>query len=149
MEVILLEDVEGVGKAMEIVQVSPGYGRNYLIPKGLAIEATPANLNWRKQKLEAERQKKERVLQVARELAEHLQKTILHIPVQVGRDGQIFGSVTSLMLVQAIRQQLGYEVDRRHIELLEPVKVVGTYQAKFRLPDGNEILFTFEVVPAT
>ncbi len=147
IKLILLEDVEGVGKALDIVEVAAGYGRNYLIPSKKAIEATPQNLNWRKQLLEAEEAKKRRILEMARQLADKLSKSVLQIPVQVGRDGKIFGSITPLTIVQAIKQQFGYEVDRRYIELVEEARTVGTYQAKFILPDGSETFFVFEVVP--
>lgn len=147
MKVILLEEVEGLGKPLDIVEVSAGYGRNFLIPRKLAREVNPVSLNWRNQRLRAMEEEKRRTIEVAYQLVRKLDEQILRIPVQVGADGKIFGSVTTLTLVQAIKQQLGFEVDRRTLTLLEEVKRVGTYQAKILLPDGKEHTFVFEVVP--
>ncbi|NPA33567.1 MAG: 50S ribosomal protein L9 [Chlorobi bacterium] len=147
MPVILVEDVDNLGNKLDIVQVAAGYARNYLIPRRLAIEASERNLKWREQmlaKIEAKRQKE---LKKAEELKEILKGKVITIPVKVGSNNKIFGSVNSLLLAQALKEQTGFDVDRRNIEILEEVKTPGTYSARIKLKPDVVINFTFEVVP--
>ena len=144
--VILVEDFERLGQKFDVVTVAAGYARNYLIPKGIAIEASERNLKWREQMLAKARAQEERMRRQARKLAEMLKSTTITIPVKVGANNKIFGSVNTLLLAKAIKDQLGVEVDRRHLELLEEVKTPGVYQARLHLPPDVDETFTFEVV---
>ncbi len=145
--VILVEDVDTLGNKLDIVHVAAGYARNYLIPKRLAVEASERNLKWREQmlaKIEAERQKE---LKKAEELREVLKGKVITIPVKVGSNNKIFGSVNALLLAQALKEQTGFDVDRKNIEILEEVKTPGTYSARIKIKPDFIINFTFEVVP--
>ncbi len=145
--VILVEDVDTLGNKLDIVQVAAGYARNYLIPRRLAVEASERNLKWRDQmlaKIEAEREKE---LKKAEELREILKGKVITIPVKVGSNNKIFGSVNALLLAQALKEQTGFDVDRKKIEILEEVKTPGTYSARIKVKQDFVINFTFEVVP--
>ncbi len=145
--VILVEDVDTLGSKLDIVQVAAGYARNYLIPRRLAVEASERNLKWREQmlaKIEAEREKE---LKKAEELREILKGKVITIPVKVGSNNKIFGSVNALLLAQALKEQTGFDIDRKKIEILEEVKTPGTYSARIKVKPDFVINFTFEVVP--
>jgi large subunit ribosomal protein L9 len=129
MEVILLKDIEKLGDKHEIVKVKPGYGRNYLIPQGLAINANPVN----RKKLEgiiAEEEAKEIArLGEYKELASKLEGQSLKIGVKAGTSGKIFGSVTNVQVAAALKEQLGMDIERKKIILPEEIKEMGTYTA--------------------
>jgi large subunit ribosomal protein L9 len=126
-QAILLKDVEGLGEAGAVVDVSQGYLRNYLGPRRLAQPATPASIEVATRRREhAERaahQQEERT----RETAALLSKTVLTIPHQAGQDGRLFGSVTAKEIVDAIRQARGLRLDRRRVRLDEPIRELGTH----------------------
>lgn len=127
-EAILLKDVENVGTKGEVVDVSKGYLRNFLLPRKLAAPATKGLLaEARRSQAAVERTAAERLAQ-AREHAEQLNKTVLTISQQAGEDGRLFGSVTNGDLAEAIKEARGIDVDRRKIALEDPIKNVGTYQ---------------------
>jgi large subunit ribosomal protein L9 len=132
MEVILIQDVEGLGRRGDKAQVAPGYARNYLFPRGLALAATSAGA---KRFAELERQraaKANRERREAEKLAEALKKVTVQIPVQVGEDDRLFGSVTSADIAEAL-EAAGHKVDRRAIQLEEPLKTLGVYSIKLKL----------------
>lgn len=134
MKVILLKDVQNVGKAGEVKTVSDGYGRNFLIPRGLAIEATQgelAKLNSEKKKKE---EKEDRIKKASEELLSTLQKHHFIIKVKSGASGKLFGAVTSADIASHIKNVLGLEIDRRHIDLAENIKQTGEYKVDIKLP---------------
>ena len=132
MQVILRERIEQLGDAGEIVDVKPGYGRNYLIPKGLAYEATDAN----KRRLEAERArhaaKEAETLGEAQKRAASIEGISLTFHARAGQEGKLFGSITSADIAEKLAEQ-GVTVDRRQIELDEPIKSLGVTSVPIRL----------------
>jgi large subunit ribosomal protein L9 len=145
MEIILIQDVDNLGAAHEKVNVKNGYARNFLIPSKLAIEANPSNLKQLEEKLKQQKKKEEKLLAEVNKVIEVLKSSPLKIGAKTGTGGKIFGSVTSVQLARAIRDQKGYEIDRRRIHLLTDVKELGTYKAKVDFGHGNETEVEFEV----
>ncbi|GGK67310.1 50S ribosomal protein L9 [Rufibacter glacialis] len=147
MEVILKDDVKGVGYKNDIVSVKPGFGRNYLIPQGLAEMATPSA---RKVVAENTRQaahKAEKIQKDAQELANRIGDTLLEIPAKAGESGKIFGAVTTLQVSEALKA-LGYEVDRKRIDFDQEVKSLGEYTATINLHKEVKHQVRFNVVAA-
>jgi large subunit ribosomal protein L9 len=135
-QAILLEDVESLGEKGAVVDVSNGYLRNYLLPRKLAESATRGSIEAAAKRREvAEREAREAVDR-ARENAELLGKTVLTIPQQAGDDGRLFGSVTSQDIVDAIHEARGIHIDKRKVQLDEPIKTVGTHMVKVEVVDG-------------
>jgi len=146
MEVILLDDVLGLGEAGDIVKVKDGYGRNFLIPKGYAQLATRDGLN----RIESIRRAGEaRRLKQVSEVKDKISavdgKTIV-VPMKVGGETKIFGAVTSLLLSEMIKELFGLEIDRRYIALEEPIRFLGTYEVKLKGGTEAESTVTVEVV---
>ncbi len=132
MRIVLLKDVERVGRAGEIVKVANGFARNFLIPRGEALLATDANLahfesRRRQHEAAAEREKK-----AAEALAQELEKASLTIQARVGEEEKLFGSVTAQNIVSLLKEQ-GHDIDRRKIELEEPIRALGVYNIEIRL----------------
>jgi large subunit ribosomal protein L9 len=135
-QAILLEDVESLGEKGAVVDVSNGYLRNYLLPRKLAESATRGSIEAAAKRREvAEREAREAVDR-ARENAELLGKTVLTIPQQAGDDGRLFGSVTSQDIVDAIHEARGIHIDKRKVQLDEPIKTVGTHMVTVEVVDG-------------
>lgn len=133
MKVILLEDVKGHGVAGEVVDVSPGYARNYLLPRGLAEEATKQNLARAKNRQRAEAKKREQELKEAKELAKTLSGLTVTLTAKSGESGKLFGSITSQEIAEALKTQHGVELDRRKIVLEEPIKTLGDAELDVRI----------------
>jgi large subunit ribosomal protein L9 len=127
MKVVLLQDVKGQGKKDEIITVSDGYARNYLIPKKLAAEADAKILNDIKNKEAAKQRKIELEKKAAKETAEKLQGVIVKIKIQQGADGKFYGSVTNKDIAEALLEQHGIEIDKRKLVINDPIKAYGTY----------------------
>ncbi|MBC3541508.1 50S ribosomal protein L9 [Rufibacter sediminis] len=147
MEVILKDDVKGVGYKNDIVVVKPGFGRNYLIPQGLAEMATPSA---RKVVAENTRQaahKAEKIQKDAQDLANRIGDTLLEIPAKAGESGKIFGAVTTLQVSEALKA-LGYEVDRKRVDFDQEVKSLGEYTATLNLHKEVKHQIRFNVVAA-
>jgi len=132
MEIILRQDFEGLGTAGEIVKVKDGYGRNYLIPKGVAYIATDANKKRHESDLKQQGMRVARDKKVAEELAEKLKTISCTITVQVGEEDKLFGSVTSQNIAESLVSQ-GFEIDKRKILLEEPIKSLGIYSVPVKL----------------
>ena len=126
MKVILLADVKGTGKKNEVAEVSEGYARNFLFPRKLAVEATAAQLNSIRLKQDAQAHRKQQEKQDAQSLAQKMEGKRVKIAARVGKDGRLFGSITAKEIAQAMQQQLGMEVDRRKVELAEPIRALGS-----------------------
>ncbi len=134
MDVILLKDVEGLGLAGDIVNVKPGYARNYLAPLGLALRASKRNLAVAEEKKNVARARKERVNIANQELAESLVKIELTIEMQVGEEEKLFGSVTTQDIHKALLEK-ELDIDRHMILLDEPIKALGVYNILIRVSD--------------
>ncbi len=145
MQVILIQDVNNLGGANELVTVKNGYGRNFLIPSKLAIEASPSNLKQREEKVKQQAKKEAKLLAELNSVIATLTSGALKIGAKTGTTGKIFGSVTSVQIARAIKEQKGYEIDRRRITILDEVKELGTFKAKIDFCNGNETEVEFEV----
>ena len=146
MEIILLQDVDKVGYKFDLVTVKNGYGRNYLIPQKLAVIANDAN---RKRLAEIQRREEahaEKMLDEYQAIAERLKTVTLKIGAKTGTSGKIFGSVTSLQVAQALKEQEGIEIERRKIEVLEDIKSIGSYTASLNLHKNVDAKVNIEVV---
>ena len=135
-EVILLTDVENVGGKGDVVDVSKGYLRNFLIPRKLAAPATKGAVAAARTAQEAEERSLADQTAKAQENADLLGKTVLTIAQQAGEDGRLFGSVTTQDIADAIKEARGLEIDRRHVHLEEPIRHVGTYSVVVEVADG-------------
>lgn len=146
MELILLKDIEKLGDRHDIVKVKPGYGRNYLIPQGLAINANAVN----RKKLEViiveEEAKEAARLGDYKELAANLEGKTLKIAVKAGTSGKIFGSVTNVQIAAALKDQLGLDVERKKIVLPEEIKEMGTYTAIINFHKEVQGQIPFELI---
>jgi large subunit ribosomal protein L9 len=136
MKVILLEDVKGMGKKGDVVNAKDGYFRNFLAPKNLAVEATKDNLKKNdedKQKQQAARQKE---IEEAEELAKKLSDSNLEIVEKASDEGRLFGSITSKDLAEAIKKDLGFNIDKRKIQLSEPIRNIGRFTVTIKTHAG-------------
>jgi len=132
MKVILRTDHEKLGRVGDVVEVRDGYARNYLIPRNIAYRVTPGNLRaLEEEKKQAER-RQTKELRTAEKMAAELEKLSITLPMQVGEDDKLFGSVTSQMIADALKEK-GYDLDKRKIELEEPIKVLGIYTVNVKL----------------
>lgn len=134
MKVILLEDVRGTGKAGDVANVSDGYARNMLIPRGLAVEATAQNIKQLEKKKEAMAKKFAEDKAAALELKKKLEEVTVEVRTKAGKDGKVFGSVTSKDIADALNQ-MGFDIDKKKIQLNSPIKATG-------MTDVNVKLFT-------
>ena len=136
MDVILLEDVARVGRAGEVCKVAPGYARNHLFPKGLAVLASEGVLKQIEQKREVEDKRLRQLEAEARELASELEGLTLTIRAKPGEKDRLYGSITSSDIAEALEKETGRSIDRRKLELEEPIRQLGTYTVPVRLlPD--------------
>lgn len=146
MRIVLRTDVEGVGKKGDILEVADGFARNFLIPKGRAIKATPGV------QAQAEAMRRSRDLKDAkdRESAEVVARTLvpktIRIPARAGAEGKLFGSVTAADVIAAVAEQAGVELDRRKLQLDEPIKTLGTHHVPVKLHADVQFPVTVEVV---
>lgn len=133
MEVILLEDVKNVGKKGEVVKVKDGLGRNVLIKKGQALEATTKNLNDLKLKKANDDKIAAEHLEQARELGKKIDDSSISVAIKVGEGGKSFGSVSSKEIAEEVKAQLSIDVDKKKVQLKEPIKNIGEYDVKIKL----------------
>lgn len=146
MEVILKQDVKNLGYKDDVVKVKPGYGRNFLIPRGMAAMATESTKKALTETVKQRAFKEQKVKTAAEGTAAKLKEMVVKVGAKVGESGKIFGSVTSVQLADAIKK-LGYDVDRKNITMSdEGVKTVGTYTAEVRFHKEVTGTVTFEVV---
>lgn len=125
MDVILIQDVDNLGGKNELVKVKNGYARNFLIPQKFAIEASPSNLKQLQEKLKVAAKKEATLLAEINKVTEILKASPVKLTAKTGTSGKIFGSVTSLQIARAIRDQKGYEIDRKRISITDEVKELG------------------------
>jgi len=146
MEVILIQDVDNLGGKNELVKVKNGYARNYLIPQKFAVEANPSNLKQLQERLKVATKKEAALLAEINKVVDTLKASPIKITAKTGTSGKIFGSVTSLQIARAIREQKGYEIDRKRITITDDIKELGTYKANFDFGNNNQVEIEFEVV---
>jgi large subunit ribosomal protein L9 len=146
MQVILIQDVNNLGGVNELVTVKNGYGRNYLIPQKFAVEASPSNVKMMEEKKKQMAKKEAKLLAEINSVIAVLQNGALKIGAKTGTSGKIFGSVTTVQIARAIKEQKGYEIDRRRISILDEIKELGTYKAKIDFGNGNETEVEMEIV---
>jgi len=144
MKVILNADVKGQGKKGEMVEVSEGYARNYLLPRNLAVKATADNMNALKQKEQARKAQIEREKEQAKEYAKQLGASVVKVRAKGGENGKLFGSVTSKEIAEALKEQHGIVLEKNRIVLEENIKSFGSYDVKCKL--GHEISGTIHVL---
>ena len=133
MQVILLEDVKTLGKKGEIVKVNDGYARNCIIPKKLGLEATPKNLNALKLKKANDEKVAAQILEDAKQFAETLKDKMVVVKLKSGNDGKTFGSISTKEIAHAIKEQLGYDIEKKKMQLDVPIKALGNYTVSIKL----------------
>ncbi|HMS99220.1 MAG TPA: 50S ribosomal protein L9 [Saprospiraceae bacterium] len=146
MDIILLKDMDKLGDKHSVVSVKPGYGRNYLIPQGVGVVANAVNRKKLDTLIAEEEARESARLEEYRSLAQQMEGKTLKIGVKAGTTGKIFGSVTSVQVSQALKDQLGLEVERKKIVLPEEVKDLGTYQATINLHKEVSTKIEFELI---
>ena len=146
MDIILIQDVDNLGGKNELVKVKNGYARNFLIPQGFAVEANPSNRKQMEERMKVAAKKEAAMLAQINSVIAKLQESPLKVGAKTGTSGKIFGSVTALQIARAIRDQKGYEIDRRKISITDDVKELGTYKANIDFGNGQSAAVDFEVV---
>jgi large subunit ribosomal protein L9 len=145
MQVILIQDVDNLGGRNELVTVKNGYARNFLIPQKFAVEASPSNLKQLEERQKVAKKKEDKMLAEINNVIGAL-KSAIKLTAKTGTSGKIFGSITSLQIARAIRDQKGYEIDRKRISIVDDVKELGTHKASIDFGNGNVTEIEFEVV---
>lgn len=133
MKVILKQDVKGLGKTEDLVNVSDGYARNFLFPRGLAAEASASNINIMNTKKEAEKSRKDRELAQAKELAARLKDVVVTIRTKSGDNGKLFGSITSKDISDQLKKNFKIDIDKKKMVLPEPLKSIGNFEIEVKL----------------
>ena len=144
MKVILLQDIKGVGKKDEIINASDGHAKNYLFPKKLAVPADKEHMSKLEAKKSSENHKKELEKEAANKNKEKIAKITLKISTKCGENGKIFGSITSKEIAENLKKQYQIEVDKKKVQLNEPIKVLGTTNVDIKLFEG--IIATLKVM---
>ena len=147
MQVILKSDEEKIGQRGDIVDVSRGYVRNFLVPRGLAEVATPSKLEEARRTMEESEERDRRLAERAEEIAGILNKSVITIEARTGEDERLFGSVTAANIADAVEKARGVRLDRRRIRLDEPIKALGTHQLPVQVHGETEASFKVIVVP--
>ncbi|HJP66835.1 MAG TPA: 50S ribosomal protein L9 [Actinomycetota bacterium] len=146
MKIILQKEVEKLGVPGDVVHVADGYARNYLIPRKLAVPATRGGVRHAESLKQAHQARTQKALQEAQETADKLRSTTVRIRGKAGEDGRLFGSVTAAKAADEISKAAGVEVDRRHLDLSEPIRSVGTHEVVVHLHPEVDAAITVEVV---
>lgn len=146
MEIILLKDIEKLGDKHDIVTVKPGYGRNYLIPQGLAVNASVVNRKKREDLIAAEEAKEAARLDEFKAMAVKMEGQVLKIGVKAGTSGKIFGSITNVQIANALKDQLDIDIERKKIVLSDEIKEVGSYSATIQFHKEFAGKIDFELI---
>ncbi len=146
MKVILLEDVKKLGKKGDLIDVADGYARNYLFPRNLAEEATAGSIKQLKQEKTALERKKQKEIEIAKQIAEKLSQTSVTLKVKAGDMGKLFGSVTTKDISDALKKQHKVEIDKRKIEISEPIKSLGSYVVDIKLAPEVQTQVTVKII---
>lgn len=146
MNIILIKDVDNLGGKNELVKVRNGYARNFLIPQGFAVEANSSNRKQMEERQKVGKKKEAAMLAQINSVIAKLQESPLTVGAKTGTSGKIFGSVTALQISRAIRDQKGYEIDRKKITITDEVKEIGSYKATIDFGNGHHSEVNFDVV---
>lgn len=146
MKVILKQDVKGLGKKEDMVNVSDGYARNFLFPRSLAVEASASNINVMNTRKEAEKSRKDRELAHARELAEKVKQTVVVIRTKAGENGKLFGSITSKDISEKLKSDFNLDIDKKKINLPDSIKSLGEVEVDVKLYPEVSAKLTVKVV---
>lgn len=149
MKVVLMQDVPKLGTKFQVVEVADGYARNYLIPRKLAQPATPALLKELEKRRQWERQRAQRELARAQELAQRLQSLTVDIPVPAGEGGRLYHAVSAQEIVARLKEQHGIELDRDQVDLDEPLRSLGVHTVPVRLHRQVRATLRVNIVPAS
>lgn len=133
MQVILLQDVKSLGKKGEMVKISDGYARNFILPKKLGLEANAKNMNDLKLQKAAEDKRQKELLQEAQNLGKELESKTLEVKIKAGEGGRTFGSISSKEIAGTLKTQLGFDIDKKKLQLPEPIKTIGTHTVPVKL----------------
>lgn len=133
MEVILLEDVKNVGKKGEIIKVSDGYARNFILKKNLGVEKTDKTMHDLKLQKAAEARRQQEILEEAQNLAKQMEAGSILLKMKAGESGRTFGSISTKEIANALKEQLKIEIDKKKLQLAEPIRNFGTYHVPVRL----------------
>jgi large subunit ribosomal protein L9 len=147
MKVLLRSDVDGVGKKGDIVDVAAGFGRNYLVPKGFAIKATPGVESQAASMRRSRDVRDAADRSAAEEVAKTLVPSVITVTGKAGAEGRLFGSITTADVVEAVERQTGIKLDRRQLHLDEPIKSIGTHSVPARLHADVQFAITVDVTP--
>jgi large subunit ribosomal protein L9 len=147
MKVILQADVKKIGRKGDVVEVAEGYGRNYLLPRGLAVEASAGNLRHVAEIKKAELSKVDRELKEAEKTGAALKGKVVNVSAKVGEGGRLFGSITSQEISEQLRRQFSVEIDKRKIEVKEPIKTLGAHPVTVKIHPKVHVPVTVEVTP--
>lgn len=145
MKVILKQDVKGLGKSGEMHEVSDGYARNFLLPKKLGVEATKQNLHQLKLQKEAEERRQQEIYEEAKELGKKLEAVTVNVKIKAGEGGRAFGSVSTKEIVAALQEQANIQLDKKKIQLNDPIKNAGIYKVAVKLHPKVSVELTVKV----
>jgi large subunit ribosomal protein L9 len=146
MEVILIQDVDNLGAVNDVVKVKNGYARNFLLPRHLAVENSSSNKKQLEERLKQVKKKEEKMMAEINSVVAKLKEAPLKLGAKTGTSGKIFGSITPLQISRAIREQRGYEIDRKKITIIDEIKELGTYKASIDFGNSQSTEVDFEVV---
>lgn len=146
MEVILIQDVDNLGGVNEVVKVKNGYARNFLFPRHLAVENSSSNKKQLEERMKQVRKKEEKMLAEINSVIAKLNEGPIKLGAKTGTSGKIFGSITTLQLTRAIRDQRGYDIDRKKMTLPDDIKELGSYKATIDFGNGKSTEIDIEVV---
>ncbi len=133
MQIILLQDVKALGKKGELVNVSDGYARNFILPKKVGLEANAKNLNDLKLQKAAEEKKQKEILEEAKVLAKDLESKTLELKLKTGEGGRTFGSISSKEIAQELKTQYSLDIDKKKLQINDPIKTIGTHTVPVKL----------------
>ncbi len=133
MKVILLKDIKGTGKKGDIISASDGHARNYLLPKGLAVEANAGNLNAKQNQDRKAEEERQRILDEARELKAKLEDIVINIEAKLGSNGKLFGTITNKEIHDVLKKEHNIDIDKKKITLKNPIKAIGTFDVNVKL----------------
>ena len=144
MQIILTQDIDNLGAKNEVVSVKPGYARNFLLPNKMALEASPQNMNIAVQRQKAQAKKEAELLKEIGIVKAKMMESPLKVTAKTGTSGKIFGSITTIQVARAIKEQKGYEIDRKRIILSDDMKEVGEHKITLNLGEENQ--FEIDVI---
>ncbi len=133
MQIILLEDVKALGKKGDMVNVSDGYARNFILPKKLGLEATPKNINDLKLQKAAEAKRQMELLEEAKDYAKKIEAITVKLTIKTGEGGRTFGAISTKEISSELKAQYGYDIDKKKLQLAEPIKNMGNYTVPIKL----------------